>query len=428
MAIEEPHLKVYSNRSVLVGSDSSEQIFKEGTPDASALARLAVIEDALGLGYLDQLIEGLKQQQIIPGSADPEHLGIIETLVGSVTSEVGRALVGLSVLQLTIKSITPEQDVRLHKSGRGQFSWAEGLPMRSLDSKYITPSLRKFDLLRLNSFGFMMTRSLAENYPYTKLYKAAIRGAKDAWITLVDVVQEDGVDPRTLLEALISILINRSEHFRELGDEVLAKVNGLLQSNPKSGWAESLIQTHISNSSYSARLLEVAMHSLFQVLDSYRNLPGKLEPLSQMRSANKKHGNVADIEVVGDEDNTYIIEAWDAKYGKPYLRDELEELSDKLEMHPEVVTSGFVVDRTPELDDELNNRIAELENFHDVEILILTFNEWIDRQIIRANVSKEDLCKEWLLAYSECLALRRLDQAPIDEPADVWLQDLNRLL
>ena len=83
---------------------------------------------------------------------------------------------------------------------------------------------------------------------------------------------------------------------------------------------------------------------------------------------------------------------------------------------------------SPEFDDELTNRIAELEDLHDVQILILSFDEWIDQQTARAKLSEEDLCKQWLLAYSECLALRRLDHAPIDEPADVWLQELNHLL
>jgi hypothetical protein len=36
-----------------------------------------------------------------------------------------------------------------------------------------------------------------------------------------------------------------------------------------------------------------------------------LKPLSQMRSANKKHGNIGDIEIL---EARQIIESWDAKY------------------------------------------------------------------------------------------------------------------
>ena len=35
------------------------------------------------------------------------------------------------------------------------------------------------------------------------------------------------------------------------------------------------------------------------------------------------------------------IESWDAKYGKTYLRDELEELNDKLKSHPQTTLVGF---------------------------------------------------------------------------------------
>lgn len=63
-------------------------------------------------------------------------------------------------------------------------------------------------------------------------------------------------------------------------------------------------------------------------------------PLSQMRSANKKHGNIGDVEII---DNDQIIESWDAKFGKSYLRDELEELNEKLAMHPLVERAGFVI-------------------------------------------------------------------------------------
>jgi len=92
-------------------------------------------------------------------------------------------------IQLTIKSISPEQSIRLHKgSSSTSFSWKEGISMRVLDKNYITPLLRKYKLLRLNADGFMMTRTLAENYPYSQVYKAAIRGAKKEWLQKLHLV------------------------------------------------------------------------------------------------------------------------------------------------------------------------------------------------------------------------------------------------
>ncbi|WP_223824082.1 hypothetical protein, partial [Candidatus Enterovibrio escicola] len=90
-----------------------------------------------------------------------------------IPARIGR---GFTAILLTIKSICSEQSIRLHKGSAGgsTFSWKNGIPMRVLDKKYNTPVLRKYDLIRMNADGVFMTRSLAENYPYSELYKAAI--------------------------------------------------------------------------------------------------------------------------------------------------------------------------------------------------------------------------------------------------------------
>jgi len=425
---KEPHLTVYKGKSILVTSDGKESVFLEGRPNTKAQARLQKIEKTLKNGYLENLIEELKKSGTGQG-IDQEHLALLERLTGAVTSEVGRAIVGLSVLMLVVKAIEPEQSIRLHKGGTGEFSWQEGIPMRSLDANYITPVLRRYDLLKLNNFGFMMTRSLAENYPYSAVYKAAIRGAKEEWIIMVDLIERGNANPRSLLEALISILINHSDRVKKLGEEVLQKVGTYLELEPDIEAVALIIKQHIKESSYSARLLEVAMHSLFQVFSDNKKLSGKLSPLSQMRSANKKHGNVGDIEVTNPANQYYVIEAWDAKFGKPYLRDELEELHDKLISHPEVEIAGFVVDRKPEITEDISNRVQELNIVHGINVQIVSFDEWIKDQIERySGIPLKKVAAEWLFAYSESLASKRRETAPIDEPTDLWLQDLKGIL
>jgi hypothetical protein len=425
---KEPFLIVFKDKSILVNEEGKEAVFLEGRPNAKAQVRLQKIEKSLKNGYLEKIIEQIRQSGACP-DIEQEHLALVEKLAGAVTSEVGRAIVGISVLMLVVKAIEPEQSIRLHKGGRGDFSWQDGIPMRGLDANYITPVLRKYDLLKLNSFGFMMTRSLAENYPYSAVYKAAIRGAKEEWLTIVDLIEQGKANPYSLLEALISILINHSDKVKDLGEEVVQKTKKYLGTKPGNDKIINKIKQHIKESSYSARLLEVAMHSFFQVLSENKILPGKLSALSQMRSANKKHGNVGDIEVTNPDNKYYVIEAWDAKYGKPYLRDELEELHDKLSNHSEVEVAGFVVDREPEIDDDIDIRISELITLHGVDVKILSFDRWIESQLQRfSGMDLNDITEKWLVAYVESLALKRRDVAPIDEPTDVWLEDLKRIL
>ena len=54
--------------------------------------------------------------------------------------------------------------------------------MRTLDASYSTPFLREYGLLNVNKYGVFMTRSLAENYPYSSFYKAEMRGPFEEWI------------------------------------------------------------------------------------------------------------------------------------------------------------------------------------------------------------------------------------------------------
>jgi len=423
--VSEPHLCVFSDKSILVNSDGTEQVFAEGRLSKTADARLAAIRKALADGFLETRIVQCKKPEFQPGELNKEHEDLLQRLVASVTSEVGRAVVGLSVLQLCVKCICPEQSIRLHKGSSVGFSWVNGIPMRTLDKNYITPTLRKFDLMRLNADGFMMTRSLAENYPYTNLYKAAIRGAKNDWLSIVDAIEGEILDSHVALNKLLSLLINRSAAFVKLANETLSLAKDYLKIKPAPDSVIAFLKKFVSESSYSARVFEIAIHSLYQALEDNGAFDGSLKPLSQMRSANKKHGNVGDIEITIPGSSMAIKESWDAKYGKSYLRDELEELNDKLCDHPETEVAGFVVDSAPNLKDEITSRVAEIEALYNVKISLDYFDNWVKGQMERVTTSKAKLAADWLIAFAESLCQRRRNRAPIDEPCDIWVQELN---
>ena len=423
----EPHLKVFHDRSELIYETGENQVFNEGKLSKEAQRRLRIVKDAFEAGFLPNLIDECRKPDVDLGELSQEHHALLQGLVDSVTSEVGRAIVGLTVMQLCIKCIIPEQSIRLHKGGNSygptRFSWCDGIPMRSLDKSFVTPVLRSYDILRTNADGVMMTRSLAENYPYSKLYKAAIRGARDEWLEIVERLETSEINSEIALRHLLALLLNKSDRFQALADETLLAVQAAVDKGPSIDSVIEFIQTFIDSSDYSARLFEIAMHSLFQVLDDNMLIEGNLKPLSQMRSANKKHGNIGDIEVTIGIGTLEISEAWDAKYGKPYLRDELEELNEKLNDHLETQLVGFVVDQPPVLKREIIDRVHELEDLHGIEIKILSFLEWVDFQLGQVG-NKNQLSQEWLIALAETLCQKRRERAPIDEPADSWVAEL----
>lgn len=423
-----PRLEVYLDRSVLIERDGEPEEFLEGLPTENAKSRLAVVKAALAGGFLTNLIENCQNPTADVAKLDEPHQSTIESLVSSVTSEVGRAIIGLTILQLCVKTISPEQSIRLHKSGAGgaNFSWQEGLPMRVLDKSFITPVLRQTGLLNLNADGFMMTRSLAENYPYSSVYKAAIRGARQEWLQIVKAIEVDGLAAESALKSLIFCLVNRSDRFHKDSAQCMNAIHQVSKILTSLDEAASFIVQYVTAAPYSARLFEVAMHSLFQVLDEAGALEGELKPLSQMRSANKKHGNIGDIEVLQRRGGMLILESWDAKFGKLDLRDELEELNEKLMDHSETKLVGFVTDGEPILRDDLVARMSELQDMHDVKIDIISFRGWLHAQAARSDMPPAKTAEAWVNTFAECLCQLRREQAPIDEPCDAWVVGLRR--
>lgn len=421
---KEDHLDIYKDRCEL-HQGGEVKIYYEGFQNQETQKRYARIKAALDAGYLEGKMARL--QEVDFSQLDGKNQGLLRNIVNGVTSEVGRALVGLTFLQLTVKSIAPDQCIRLHKgtTRKGSFSWVDGISMRTIDSSYITPFLRKYGLLNINKFGIMMTRSLAENYPYSKLYKAEMKGPFEDWIAIVDALENNTMPAELGLYYLMSLLKNRSDEFQKTANKACELVEQYRECKLED--VQALLTQFFNTTAYSARAFEVVMHGLFQAMAECDALGDtNVVPMSQMRSANKKHGNVGDIELT---EGSLIVEAWDAKYGKPYLRDELEELRDKLLEHPEVTIAGFVVDSTVDRRKDIENRVKELMIETGADIRLFSFEEWVEYKTkpLLGPIRKV-IGYEWLKAVVESFAQKRTEIAPIDEPCDAWLEDLIKLL
>lgn len=414
------HLDVYLDRYELHRNDVVTTYY-EGFQNAATQQRYDKINTELSGGYLYKIMENLPDVDFTELSE--ENKVLLRRLVNGITSEVGRALVGVAFLQLTIKSITPDQSIRLHKgtARRGSFSWVDGISMRTIDSTYSTPFLREQGLLNVNKFGVFMTRSLAENYPYSKLYKAEMRGPFAEWIDIVDAIEDESMPALLGLYYLMALLKNKSDAFNKMADEAVELASKY--KDKTFGRVSALMKSFFNDTAYSARAFEIVIHGFMQAM-AESNMIGDLDlvPMSQMRSANKKHGNIGDVEL---KDGRIIVESWDAKYGKPYLRDELEELRDKILTSPGVKVAGFIVDGEVDRRRDIVNRAEEISVETGVEIQLLSFDEWIKYQTQGIADSQRDrIAGRWLIAVVESFAQRRPDMAPIDEPCEAWVQDL----
>jgi hypothetical protein len=421
------YLKVNEDSSELVYEGGSTIAFKEGKPNSDAIARLAKIKAGFKNGFLDR---SLKKSETFKSSKllTSEIKTVCDELVDGVSQELGRALMGISILQMAIKAIEPSQSIRLHKGGSGDFSWVDGISMRTLDSSFLIPFLRSNSLLSINSYGVFMTRGLAENYPYSKVYKAALRGPKKSWLEVVEFLelQPDGAED--LLLYSLSRLRARSNNF----DEVVIATEKILQkwvkTKPKMNQAESLIENFLDGSPNAARLLEVCIHSmLFTLGDKYLS-DLYLKPMTQMRSANKKAKNIGDIELSEDSAGGQIIESWDAKYGTHYYLDELDFLIEKLSVHPECKRAGFITEADYEPDDETIQKIEYIKEAFGVEVLIFGLSDWLDYVFQKSKVNKDQIAANWVQNIHAYLSLRLREVAPLDEPTEKWLLALQEVM
>jgi hypothetical protein len=421
------YLKVTEDASELVYDDGSTTAFKEGKPNQAAIARLANIKARFTSGFLAKSLEESKKFKV-PGSLTKEIINSCDELVDGVSQELGRALMGISILQMAIKSIEPGQSIRLHKGGSGDFSWVDGISMRTLDSSFLIPFLRANSLLSINSYGVFMTRGLAENYPYSKVYKAALRGPKKSWLEVVEFLEGNPSNSKDLLLYALSRLSARSSKFDKTVIETEKSLQVWLKSKPSLKSTESLVENFLINAPNSARLLEICIHSFIYTLGENYSNDLHLKPMAQMRAANKKAKNIGDIELSEDKNGNLIIESWDAKFGTHYYLDELDFLLEKLEAHPECKRAGFITDKSFKPDKETKDKIEYIREAFGVEVQILGLADWIKYAMDEAGAKPDAIAKDWVSNIHSYLALKLKDQAPIDEPTDRWLTALSEVL
>ena len=78
---------------------------------------------------------------------------------------------------------------------------------------------------------------------------------------------------------------------------------------------------------------------------------------------------------------------------------------------------------------DIIDRKNELQSETGTEILLLSFDEWVNYELDNLNQGqKDEIAYNWLVALVESFAQRRLDLAPIDEPCDAWINDLIEIL
>lgn len=97
----------------------------------------------------------------------------------------------------------PKQDIRIH-----QTQLKNGFSGRSIDTKYITPTLKKLGLPSMAESGWL-TRSLEQPYPYILDYEGKIgnKKVKKSFLELINDIEVNRINPNYILVELFKKVI-----------------------------------------------------------------------------------------------------------------------------------------------------------------------------------------------------------------------------
>ncbi len=123
-------------------------------------------------------------------------------------AESSKAVLAVLITSLVKKIGTPTQDIRLHQAGL-----KNGYSGRGLDTKVVTPFLTENNFPSMGSGSGWLTRSLEQSSPYTLDYKGAVKPqiVKDAFLRIIDRVENKKLNPKIALEYLFSGLVQKRD-------------------------------------------------------------------------------------------------------------------------------------------------------------------------------------------------------------------------
>jgi DNA (cytosine-5)-methyltransferase 1 len=221
----------------------------------------------------------------------------VKLLIDNV--ETQKSLISVIITSLLKKIEESSQDVRLHRD-----EFEGGYSGRTLDTNVVTPWLKEhFRRFAPKESGWL-TRSIEQPHPFTKDFPGKIRNvkAKEAFLSILDDIEEKAVNPKNYLTAILLLLLEKTS------DEM----NLLSSSTPEIGSLRlnidmiiGMLEEHFSLK-MTSRLPVVAIYTIYQLLlknvkmyQDKRLLPLKGHTISD------RYTGLADIEVYDENDKPF---------------------------------------------------------------------------------------------------------------------------
>lgn len=262
------------------------------------------------------------------------------------------------------KLLHEEQDIRLHQDNmNGGFSG------RSLDTKYITPTLKSLGLTSMSESGWL-TRSLEQPYPYDKNYNGKISNTnvKKSFLEIVDFIQNS---PSIYTEEVLRVLLNYCIQIRENNKVEIKKID-----NPESLTIDiilNLLSTYF-HQNYKipggSKLPVISFYTIYEILvvELKRFEECELIEMGFHTTSDKTSKSSGDIEVFK---NGNVYESLEIKYGIFIDSHIINRVIEKIiKYNPKryyvLTTEGIVEDEKV----EILSKIKKLREEHGCQLIV----------------------------------------------------------
>jgi len=264
-------------------------------------------------------------------------------------------LVTLSIYKI----VHPKQDIRKHQTQiKGGFSG------RSIDTRYITPTLKKLGLPSMAESGWL-TRSLEQPYPYNLDYEGKIRQVKQEFLELVNDIEINKINPKYILVELLKLIIEIQK---------ANKITITPLTNPEKLTINRTIElldkqfNYDYKTSYGSKLPVLAFYAIYQLLikEISRYQKCKLKALGSHTASDRTSKSAGDIELFKGKK---LFEAIEIKLDKPIDANILRIAKEKIvRFNPQ---RYYILSNQGVVDEEVVYKIIEeVKQEHGCQIIV----------------------------------------------------------
>ena len=315
---------------------------------------------------------------------------------------------------LVHKLIDPKQDIRYHQTQmKGGFSG------RTIDTQYITPTLKELGLPAMAESGWL-TRSLEQPYPYTLDYNGKISNlkVKEAFLNLIDLIQKNP----NQTEAILQILLYKTNLVKDQNKIAITKLEKGEKLDIKTIIHCLDQHFHFNYKTAGASKLPVlAFYAISKLLitEIERYQKCQLKPLGSHTASDRTAKTSGDIEILESEGN--LFEAVEIKHGKAIDLQMIRIAKDKIyQFNPQRYCIYSSAEVKAGEEDAIDEEIKNIAKTHGCQIIINGILPTL-KYYLRLVMSLEKFVNEYSTLVEEDLELKAIHKSK-------WNELINQIL